>query len=160
MPSNSKSAKRPQLGANTQFGDHWSTTQDVAATIRRTTAARSVWTASDVDQFALAAQLFTHLGASSSELKPDHESQLRPLGGLPQEHAKLAWACGAPETQRAVAYGRISAAQAFTRFGDKLSPTVKSFIGRDRHPEGQSSRTAAIGEVSGATAADLTNEVL
>ena len=43
-----------------------------------------------VNQIISAAQLFTHLGANCS-LKPQHESQLRPLLGLTVEQGQQAW---------------------------------------------------------------------
>jgi hypothetical protein len=44
-----------------------------------------------VDQLISAAQMVRQLRASSSQLKPDHETQVRPLIGLTPEQARLAW---------------------------------------------------------------------
>ena len=43
-----------------------------------------------VNRMILAAQLFTHL-VTTRHQKPDHETQLRPLIGLPLEQAEVAW---------------------------------------------------------------------
>jgi hypothetical protein len=44
-----------------------------------------------VDQLISAAQVFTYLRANCSQMKPDHESQIRPLTHLSPEQARIAW---------------------------------------------------------------------
>jgi hypothetical protein len=81
-----------------------------------------------VNQFISAAQVFTHLGATSSLQKPEHETQVRPLLGLPPEQAKLAWdrALEAAGT-RPVTARLVKAAVEEQRFGGEaeliVSPT-------------------------------------
>jgi hypothetical protein len=79
-----------------------------------------------VDQLISAAQMVRHLRASSSQLKPDHETQVRPLMGLTPEQARLAWeravqkAGGWKITAR-----RVNKAVQELQFGGAAKPAAK-----------------------------------
>ena len=78
-----------------------------------------------VNYLVSAAEVFTHLGTNSSQIKPDNEMQVRPLIGLTPEQAQLAWekAIARADSRQSIAETpAISAHYASVRF--RPSPPV------------------------------------
>lgn len=100
-----------------------------------------------VDQMINAAQLFRDLRANCSHIQPDHESQLRPLIGLPIEQAQLAWECAAQlAAGRRITAGMVKAAVKGLQLRPN-EPTARS-IGPNRTDQ-RRQITAALGELLG-----------
>src|SRR4051812_37485441 len=55
------------------------------------TAITALLGAIEINWLVSAAELFTNLGTNCSQIKPHHETQLRPMIGLTPKQAQLAW---------------------------------------------------------------------
>jgi hypothetical protein len=72
------------------------------------------------------AQVFTHLRASGSQKKPEHERQVRPLVGLTGEQVVAAWELAVQKAgNRKITAPMVKKAVEELQFGGKTAPAAK-----------------------------------
>ena len=97
-------------------------------------------------QLIAAAHLVTHLFANCKHRRPDRESQLRPLTGLPLDQAQLVWEKAAEHAGgRKITASRVRAAMIELQFAPPTQPASK--ITRQKRAEQRRKLDEAIGQL-------------